>query len=101
MDSTGWGVLPDDHERVADNTNNETIATVIESKCFFYYDFEAIMGSALSNTPTFLAESGQADRKRLVDFLHSSNTPLSSRHLFSLISSFLSLSPPHRHLSNP
>lgn len=65
-DSTGWGVIPSEHDRIADNTFGQTIADLLKSKCFWYYDLEAIMGSAPSVTPSFLAESGQQDRIDLV-----------------------------------
>lgn len=56
-DATGWGVEPTKHEMVANNTHGETIKEVIIKKCFYYYDFEDVMGDSPTISPPFLVES--------------------------------------------
>lgn len=63
---TGLGLNPDAHETCyADDAGVTTVKALTIQKCFFYYEFESLLGSNVTITPTYVMEFGQPDQINL------------------------------------
>lgn len=63
---TGWGLNVDTHDSVyTDDDEQTTVKALTLRKCFFYYEFEGLLGSNVAITPSYVMESGQPDRVNL------------------------------------